>query len=396
MQRTNSFQKYHTVALAVGILAFAQPCVAQGNGALTTGSGSNSCVTPQSVTFQSQFVAFDVPAGFAAAEILHNSFLAQRSADSFLEWERYAREPKNPRCSVELTVEEAAAPSLPSDFPAFQAIFVEHEKYRRIAEALMASISFHISPDVEDIRIRSIPVKDENGVLAATAFVVDSSTSETIPVTYIEVIAGHVLIEIKVVGVYVPNGLSQSHNDQEKLVQRIIQSFVLRKAALRKPDPKPDPAEISPEPQPAPTLSSNPVDTCGAVNVLGAWQAGVAVSLPNLQVDMSFRFLPDGRYAYSAGQGNFLWTAHSGSYSLTPNFADPRYRCLVTLTPDPATIQRNPQNPYGLAPLQQRNLMDDQPRTFRVSDNIAPGRLIFFDAALNRNGVGMFTLERAQ
>jgi hypothetical protein len=112
---------------------------------------------------------------------------------------------------------------------------------------------------------------------------------------------------------------------------------------------------------------------------------------------MALTLAPDGTYSYYAGQGAFPWLTHSGTFSIAANGADPNYECVVTLIPDPATVAINPDNGYGLLPLQMRNLMADRPQAFRVSTSIAPGRLIFFSTFLNRNeSSGMFTMERAQ
>jgi len=134
---------------------------------------------------------------------------------------------------------------------------------------------------------------------------------------------------------------------------------------------------------------------CMAWNLMGKWQGGVAVALPNIYVDMVLVLAPDGSYSYYAGQGAFPWTLHTGAYTIASNGPDPNYECLVTLYPNPETIANNPENGYGLLPLQMRNLMADRPQAFRVSTTIAPGRLIFFSTFLNRNdSAGMFSLER--
>jgi hypothetical protein len=175
----------------------------------------------------------------------------------------------------------------------------------------------------------------------------------------------------------------------EQLLNRILKSLTIRSSVPHdqrsaRPLVKETPVEIS-----RPAM----IDTCGAVNVIGNWQANVSVDVPRVDVDVSFTLRPDGTYSYTAGQGSFVWTAHDGSYSLAQNGGDQYYRCLLTLTPDPATLRMNPQNRYGLMPLQARSLMADRRTTFRVSDSIVPGQLLLFDASLARNGVGMFSLE---
>jgi hypothetical protein len=187
-------------------------------------------------------------------------------------------------------------------------------------------------------------------------------------------------ISIELVG---PRG---SEEAMTVVFARLLDSLI-----LSGPDRPPKEIEnsIAQPSTPLPTV----VDGCHAVNVIGNWQANVSVDVPRVDVDVSFTFRPDGTYSYSGGQGSFVWTSHDGSYSLAPNGGDQYYRCLLNLTPNPTTIRTNPQNRYGLMPLQARSLMADRRTTFRVSDSIVPGQLLLFDASLARNGVGMFSLE---
>jgi hypothetical protein len=136
--------------------------------------------------------------------------------------------------------------------------------------------------------------------------------------------------------------------------------------------------------------------TCTAGDVIGRWKAQVITDPPwNAAVDLAFRFAPDGTYSYSAGQGSFQWTSHQGRYFIVRN-AGPSsraYPCLITLTPEPGSVRNNPQNKWGLMPLQARSLMADQQRTFRMQ---FLSFLVLQDTELNWQDVGMFGIHRAE
>jgi hypothetical protein len=134
--------------------------------------------------------------------------------------------------------------------------------------------------------------------------------------------------------------------------------------------------------------------TCTAGDVIGAWRAQVVTDAPwDVTVDLAFRFEPDGTYAYAAGQGSFRWTSHRGHYRMHRNFgpSSRSYPCLITLTPDPGSVNNNPQNKLGLMPLQARSLMADQERTFRMKWS---SLLVLHDTELDWQDVGMFGLHR--
>jgi hypothetical protein len=136
---------------------------------------------------------------------------------------------------------------------------------------------------------------------------------------------------------------------------------------------------------------------CNGWNLMGKWQGTIVVALPNLYVDIALVLAPNGSYAYSAGQGAFTWMSHYGTYTIAQNGSDPYYQCVLTLIPDQTSIGYNPQNGYGMFPLEARNLMADKPQAFRASTTIARGTLILFSTVLDRNeSSGMFSLERAQ
>jgi hypothetical protein len=135
--------------------------------------------------------------------------------------------------------------------------------------------------------------------------------------------------------------------------------------------------------------------TCGAGDVIGMWRGQVVTDPPwDVTVDLAFRFDPDGTYLYSAGQGSFQWTLHRGRYFIRRNTgpSSRSYPCLITLTPEPATVRNNPQNKLGLMPLQARSLMADQQRTFRMQ---FLSFLVLHDTALDWQDVGMFGIHRA-
>lgn len=135
---------------------------------------------------------------------------------------------------------------------------------------------------------------------------------------------------------------------------------------------------------------------CDASTMVGLWRAEVITDAPwDTTVNLVFQFEPDGSYAYAAGQGNFLWTTHRGRYAIGRNSSESSrsYPCLIQLTPDPSTVSINPENKLGLAPLQARNLMDNQQRTFRIQPLGA--RLVLHSTDLNWRDVGMFSIERA-
>jgi hypothetical protein len=134
---------------------------------------------------------------------------------------------------------------------------------------------------------------------------------------------------------------------------------------------------------------------CNAKVILGSWRGSAITDPPwSVQVDYTFDFNSDGSYLYRAGQGNFEWLSHQGTFKIDKT-RDQRYPCQIALTPSAKTIRINPQNRLGVAPLQGRDLMDDQPRTFFYKESPRPGSLILAGTWTDwANDIGCFSLQR--
>lgn len=135
--------------------------------------------------------------------------------------------------------------------------------------------------------------------------------------------------------------------------------------------------------------------SCNKSAVLGQWQGSNGVDPPwNVWIDVRFQFNPDGTYAYSAGQGRFLWISHQGTYTISPSSGEESrsWPCRITLVPNSATARVNPDNKLGLMPLHARNLMDNEKHTFRL--NGWGNHLSFMDIELPWRDVGSFGVER--
>jgi hypothetical protein len=146
-----------------------------------------------------------------------------------------------------------------------------------------------------------------------------------------------------------------------------------------------------------PTTGGNSTSTaggtsqCPAASLIGNWSGEVMPSLSQV-VDVSFRFNSDGTYAYQAGEGNAVWISHSGRYQIGSG-ADARWTCLVSLAPDPATV--NVAGPALLLVLQSRDLPDDQARTFLYKFFPTSTHLMMAGTWTDwRNDIGAFGLDR--
>ena len=130
---------------------------------------------------------------------------------------------------------------------------------------------------------------------------------------------------------------------------------------------------------------------CAASNLIGLW-AGQPMSSLSRVIDISLSFNPDGTYRYAAGQGNAIWLRHFGTYKIGDG-ADSRWRCTVTLTPEPSTIELSGKE--QLLTLQSRDLIDDQARTYLYKFFPDANRLMMAGTWTDwRNDVGSFGLNR--
>jgi hypothetical protein len=137
---------------------------------------------------------------------------------------------------------------------------------------------------------------------------------------------------------------------------------------------------------------------CDPSVLMGSWSGAAVTDNPwFVQVDFRFNFNPNWTYEYAAGQGNFLWVTHAGTFavSATSGPAARKYACQVTITPAPNTVNINTGNQMGLAPLQSRDLMDDRQRTFYFKEFPRPGSLLVVGTWADWvNDIGSFSLRR--
>ena len=131
---------------------------------------------------------------------------------------------------------------------------------------------------------------------------------------------------------------------------------------------------------------------CQAAAITGDWAGYKLTDGVLRQLDISFKFNPDGTYEYSAGQGNAAWISQSGFYQIAPG--NQRYPCQITLRPDPKTVRIISQ--AHLFIVQSTDLMDDKPRTFYYQfPRWAPSNLMLAGTWTDwRNDIGAFRLER--
>jgi hypothetical protein len=165
-----------------------------------------------------------------------------------------------------------------------------------------------------------------------------------------------------------------------------------------------------------PTAAAPPVhERQGEANIIGFWAGHKSLSMtggffPNWADGSSFNlpkftdpnpprifvveFRADRTYSFAFGQGDAIWTSHSGTVALSraTDRASGRYPYLLTLTPLPETLTTSPAKraesmPPGLAEL------GPGPRTFRLRSVEGDGlRMIDAGAGDWLNDIGYFAL----
>jgi hypothetical protein len=171
-----------------------------------------------------------------------------------------------------------------------------------------------------------------------------------------------------------------------------------------------------PDTQSPPTAAPLPVQKRqGGANIVGLWAGrkslsttggffpnwadGSSFSLPkftdpNPPRIFIFEFRADRTYSFSYGQGDAIWTSHSGTVALSraTDEARHRYPYLLTLTPLPQTLRTSPARraedmPRGLAEL------GPGARTFRLRSVEGDGlRMIDASAEGWLNDIDYFAL----
>jgi hypothetical protein len=200
-------------------------------------------------------------------------------------------------------------------------------------------------------------------------------------VRYILTNSGRHIIHFEIVGP------KEADADMQNVLTRLLNSLTVRHGSLQQVESRAA-TRVSPPPRPQVALGT-PI--CPSRALVGSW-ADSQVTSSLRAIDVSLTFNADGSYTYFAGQGNAAWVTHTGVFQIS-EVNDQRYRCKVTLTPNPETVKIASQAHLFL--VQSRDLMDDKERTFLYKFFPNPNRLMLAGTWTDwHNDVGTIGLDR--